>query len=183
MFSFQHSSEHPSHSPPRSLKHWARLTTPANSAHIPPATGSGASSTGGNPTPNVPTMSTREKDRRNGAGPSQASLGNRKQPESPCLPSPHGIPGEPEPHSCQHTDRTNTLTLRTLQHPIPEGTLKVSLSPCPGAHPVRRAGQVAFNHWESQGGGVTVTTATCSQLSGIEDDPGGRGEGSGPSRP
>lgn len=67
---------------------------PANSVHIPPATGSGASSTRGNRTPNVPTISTQEKARRNGPGHSQASLGNGEQPESPCLP--HGIPGEGE---------------------------------------------------------------------------------------
>lgn len=129
----------------------------------------------------------RKRTARNGPGHSQARLGHRKQPE-PCA-SRTASQGKGKP--CSGARATflpghNTLTLQIMQRLIPEGTFKVSFSSGPRPHPVRWVGRVAFNHWENEGsgtarlrlrGGARVTTATCSQLSGNEDDTGGEGGG------
>lgn len=124
MFSFQHSSKHPSHSPQRSLKCWA-LTQCLSTAFtflLPRAEGP--------PVPEgIPPQGTDYLLSGKGPGHSQARRGHGKQ-ESRCLP--HGTQGkgdparEPEPHSRPDTRQDTTLTLLLLQQPILEGTCEVS---------------------------------------------------------
>lgn len=108
MFSFQRSSEHPSHGPPRSLKHRPWLTAPASSAHTPPATGSGASSAGGNATPcaDYPLGKRAAGTVRVAARPAWGTESNQSPRASPPPRPPRGretLLGGPEPHSCPHT--------------------------------------------------------------------------------